>query len=84
VTRSSGCHELIKRLRKDPAGHTFDELKEILVDYGFTGHERKSGNNVVFTKPDCSVSPALPPGPRPLKQLYVRQVIQALEEGCDE
>jgi hypothetical protein len=80
----NGCRETIKQLRAKPTGRTYDELAEILGRYGFAPVDRKRGVNRMFSREDCLQKPALPPGKRPLKALYVRQVIQALQECCDD
>ena len=76
--------QLLSELKANKLRWTFAELSEILEGAGFTMHLRNAGSHRAFNKPGCFRSPSIPQGRGPVKPVYVRQVIQALEECCDD
>lgn len=76
--------QLLRELRTNKQGRTFQELKAILGAYGFVMHPRNKGSHRVFGKLGCFQSPSIPEAHGPVKVAYVRKVIQALEECTGE
>lgn len=80
---ASSCRENIEQLKASKKNRTFVELKRVLEDAGFEMHPRSRGSHRAFSKPGCFVSPSIPEK-SPVLAVYVRKVIAALEECCDE
>jgi predicted RNA binding protein YcfA (HicA-like mRNA interferase family) len=69
--------KLIKYIKNNPTNVKFEELKKILEDIGYTASNR-GGSHYVFTKKG-STSLCIP-YKRPVKIVYVKQVIMILRE----
>jgi predicted RNA binding protein YcfA (HicA-like mRNA interferase family) len=78
------CRELIEQLKSDKKNRTFQELQRMLEANGFVMHPRSGGSHRVFTRPGLSTRVVLIEGADPVLAAYVRGVIRALEECCDE
>ncbi len=78
------CHELIEQLKSDKKNRTFRELQRMLEANGFVMHPRSGGSHRVFTRRGCSSRVVLIEGSDPVLAAYVRSVIRALEECCNE
>jgi predicted RNA binding protein YcfA (HicA-like mRNA interferase family) len=79
-----GCRDHIAQLKADKTNQTFRDLAGILAAHGFVMHRRKRGSHRAFSRPGCFTSPSIPEGRGALLPAYVRSVIRALEEICDE
>jgi len=77
------CREVAADLNLNKKNRTYGELVAILTRFGFSEHPRNSGSHRVFSKPGCRLSPSLKAS-RPMKAAYVRKVVNALLECCDE
>jgi hypothetical protein len=80
----NGCRDVIEQLKADKKNRTFAELKAILERFGFTMHPSRRGTHRTFNRPGCRVSPTLRESRGHVLAAYVRAVISALEEICDE
>ena len=73
--------KLIKLIKNNPTNVRFEDLKKILEDMGYKAINR-GGSHYVFTKKD-SESLCIP-YKRPVKVIYVKQVIEIIKESEDE
>ena len=73
--------KLIEAIKNNPKNIKFEDLKKILEDLGYTANNR-GGSHYVFTKKD-STSLTIP-YKRPVKVIYVKQVISIIEEEDNE
>ena len=73
--------KLILAIINNPTNVKFEDLKKILESIGYTAVNR-GGSHYVFTKEGC-LSLTIP-YKRPVKVIYVKQVIKILEEKEDE
>lgn len=73
--------KLIKAIRNNPTNVRFEDLKKILEEIGYTAINR-GGSHYVFTRED-SISLTIP-YKRPVKVIYVKQVIKILEDEENE
>jgi hypothetical protein len=80
---ASSCREIIEQLKENKKNRSYEELRRVLEQTGFTMHPRTGGSHRVFTKAGCFVSPSIPEK-SPVLACYVRKVIEALEECCDD
>jgi hypothetical protein len=80
---ASSLRETIAQLKANKKNRTYEELKQILEDFGFQMHPRQGGSHRVFNKRGCFISPSIPEK-SPVLPCYVGKVIAALEECCDE
>ncbi len=81
---TSGCRDLIEQLKADKKNRTYRELKAILEAHGFTMHPPTKGSHRAFKRPGVVERPVLIEGRDPQLPVYVRGVVRALEECCDE
>lgn len=82
---TDNCREVIQSLKTNKKNRTPGELAAILVRFGFKEHPRKAGSHRPFSKPGCEIVASIPDGGRSeVLVAYVRKVIRALEECCDE
>ena len=79
-----GCRDLIEQLKADKRNRTFKQLQKILEANGFVMHPRSGGSHRVFKRPGVWARAELIEGSDPQLAPYVRGVIRALEECCDE
>ena len=73
--------KLIEAIKNNPKNVKFEDLKKILENLGYAAINR-GGSHYIFTKKD-SVSLTIP-YKRPVKVIYVKQVIRIIEEENDE
>jgi predicted RNA binding protein YcfA (HicA-like mRNA interferase family) len=70
----------LQRLRQNPKNVTFDELKQVLEDYGFE-HVRTSGSHHTFIARAFGLDWRLTiPFNRPIRQAYVMQALSTIDE----
>lgn len=79
--RMSKKDKLIDAIKNNPKNVKFEDLKKILEKLGYVSINR-GGSHYVFTKKD-SISLTIP-YKRPVKVIYVKQVINIIEEENDE
>lgn len=71
--------KLIKRLYTIPGDMRFEELKKILIRYGYTDNNPRGGSSHhTFRKPGCA--PLTIPAYIPIKKIYVRMVKDIIEK----
>lgn len=71
--------KLIKRLYTIPDDMRFEELKKILIRYGYTDNNPCGGSSHhTFRKPGCA--PLTIPAHIPIKKIYVRMVKDIVEK----
>jgi predicted RNA binding protein YcfA (HicA-like mRNA interferase family) len=68
--------KLLKRLRNNPTNVRFQELDKLLRWHGFACGE-PDGSHYVYTR--AGAPPITVPRARPVKEVYVRRVIDVLE-----
>jgi predicted RNA binding protein YcfA (HicA-like mRNA interferase family) len=79
------CREVIEQLKRNKKNRTPAELVEILKQFGFKEHPRGAGSHRPLSKPGCEIGVSIPDGGRASVLVpYVRKVIRALEECCDD
>jgi hypothetical protein len=81
---TSSCRDVIEQLKADKKNKTFRELKAILEAFGFEMHRPSGGSHRTFKRPGVWTRAMLIEGSDPQLAVYVRGVISALEECCDE
>jgi len=69
--------KLIEAIKNNPKNVRFEDLKKILESLGYTAVNR-GGSHYVFTK-EASLSLTIP-YKRPVKVIYVKQVIKIIED----
>lgn len=70
----------LKKLRQNPKDASFEEIKQILEDFGFI-HVRTSGSHHTFIAIIDEKNWRLTiPFNRPIKTPYVKQALQAIDE----
>jgi predicted RNA binding protein YcfA (HicA-like mRNA interferase family) len=70
----------LQRLRQNPKNVSFDELKQVLEDYGFE-HVRTAGSHHTFIAQTAGYDWRLTiPFNRPIKQAYVMQALTAIDQ----
>ena len=71
--------KLIKRLYTIPGDMRFEELKKILIHYGYTDNNpRRGSSHHTFRKPGCA--PLTIPAHIPIKKISVRMVKDIIEK----
>jgi len=78
------CRELIEELSARRRDLAFDNLRRVLGDAGFEMRRPTAGSHRTFVRPDCPFIVTLAERRGPLPVPYVRMVIRALEECCDD
>ncbi len=73
--------KLIEAIKNNPKNVKFEDLKKILESLGYTAVNR-GGSHYVFTK-ESSISLTIP-YKRPVKVIYVKQVIKIIEDESNE
>jgi predicted RNA binding protein YcfA (HicA-like mRNA interferase family) len=73
--------KLIEAIKNNSTNVKFEDLKKILENMGYTSINR-GGSHYLFTKKD-STSLTIP-YKKPVKVIYVKQVIQIIEEEKNE
>jgi predicted RNA binding protein YcfA (HicA-like mRNA interferase family) len=69
--------KLIKFIKNNPKNVRFEDLKKILEDIGYMARNR-GGSHYIFTKENSE--PITIPYKRPVKIIYVKQVLRILED----
>ena len=69
--------KLINFIKNNPKNVRFEDLKKILKDIGYVARNR-SGSHYIFTREYSK--PITIPYKRPVKIIYVKQVLRILEE----
>ena len=81
----SRWNKLLERLYRLDTSLRYEELKKILVSYGFESSETSGGSShVTFRKEGCN--PVTIPRHRPIKKVYigiVRNVVMEIEDSVD-
>ena len=78
------CRELIEELSERRRDLAFDDLRRILGCAGFEMRRPTAGSHRTFVRPGCPFIVTLAERRGPLPVPYVRMVIRALEECCDD
>ena len=78
------CREVIDDLKTNKKNRTFGELRSLLEEFGFEMHPRTRGSHRAFSRAGCAYSPSIPEVRGSVLAVYVRSVIRALEEVCDD
>lgn len=74
----------LKKLRQNPKDVSFDELKQVLEDFGFV-HVRSSGSHHTFIAIIGDKNWRLTiPFNRPIKTPYIKQSLEAIDEILTE
>ncbi|MEA3456688.1 MAG: type II toxin-antitoxin system HicA family toxin [Campylobacterota bacterium] len=73
--------KLIRAIKNNPTNIKFEDLKKILEELGYSAINR-GGSHYIFTKNNCDSLTI--PYKKPVKVIYVKQVIQIIEEKNDE
>ena len=73
--------KLIESIKNNPTNVRFEDLKKILEELGYRAINR-GGSHYVFTKDNCSSLTI--PCKKPVKVIYVKQVIQIIQEEAYE
>ncbi|MEA1879728.1 MAG: type II toxin-antitoxin system HicA family toxin [Campylobacterota bacterium] len=74
-------YKLIEAIKNNPTNVKFGDLKKILEDIGYMSINR-GGSHYLFTKKDCTSLTI--PYKKPVKVIYVKQVISIIEEENHE
>ena len=78
------CREMIEELSARRRDLAFDDLRRVLEDAGFEMRRPTARSHRTFVRPDCPFIVTLAERRGPLPVPYVRMVIRALEECCDD
>ena len=73
--------KLRNHIKNNPTNVKFEDLKKILEDIGYSAINR-GGSHYVFTKENFTT--LCIPYKKPVKVIYVKQVIKIIEEESDE
>ncbi len=77
--RLSQFEKLLQRIRNNPKTVKFDEIKKVLLKYGYVCTQPKEGSShYTFRKGENLLT--VPKHGAYVKEIYVRQVIDALDE----
>jgi hypothetical protein len=76
--RSSRQERRLKKVASNRKNCSFDDLAALLKAYSYTPRKRSGSSHVVFTRKGCN--PITVPFRRPVKENYVRHVLQAIEQ----
>ena len=74
--------KLIERIASLSNDLRFDEVEKVLKGYGYSIDKQNGGSHCVFRKPGAH--PICIPRKNPVKQTYVEQLKQMLEEGVKD
>lgn len=70
--------KLLDRLKNNPAGATFDDIRSLLLREGFR-LDRVSGSHHIFKK--SGITFVIPVHGNRVKSVYVKRVIELIEEA---
>jgi predicted RNA binding protein YcfA (HicA-like mRNA interferase family) len=73
--------KLIERLKNNPKGATFDELRRLLLQEGFA-LDRVAGSHHIFKR--VGVTFVIPVHKNRVKSVYVKRVIELIEEAKEK
>jgi predicted RNA binding protein YcfA (HicA-like mRNA interferase family) len=73
--------KLLERLTNNPKGATFDDVRTLLLQEGFSLH-RISGSHYIFKKPGITL--VIPVHANRVKSVYVKRMIQLINEARGE
>ena len=74
-------YKLLERLTNNPKGATFDEVRTLLLQEGFSLH-RIAGSHYIFKKPGITF--VIPVHANRVKSVYVKRVIELIKEARRE
>ena len=69
-------HKLLERLKNNPRGATFDDIRTLLSQEGFT-LDRVTGSHHIFKRPGLTF--VIPVHDNRVKSVYVKRVVELLE-----
>lgn len=70
----------LERIRRNPKSVSFEDLQQVLVDYGFT-LERSSGSHHIFKfEIEGEIATIIIPFARPVKAAYVKDALKVIDE----
>ncbi len=69
-------HKLLERLRNNLRGATFDDIRTLLSQEGFT-LDRETGSHHIFKRPGLTF--VIPVHDNRVKSVYVKRVVELLE-----
>ncbi len=72
-------HEkLLKSIRNNPSNVKFENLQKLLLHYGFTERQPRSGSShFTYTKNETIITI---PKKKPVNKIYVKQVLKLIDE----
>ena len=70
--------KLLERLKNNPVGVTFDDIRTLLLREGFRV-DRITGSHHIFKKADVTL--VIPVHANRVKSVYVKRVIELVEEA---
>ena len=73
--------KLLQRLKNNPKGATFEEIRTLLLQEGFR-LDRVTGSHHIFKK--LGVTFVIPVHQNRVKSVYVKRVIELVEEASDK
>lgn len=71
-------HKLLERLKNNPKGATFNDIRTLLSQEGFR-LDRVAGSHHVFKRPGITF--IIPVHHNRVKSVYVKRLIELIEEG---
>ena len=79
----SKIEKLYDRIKNNPKNVRFEEIKHLLITYGFTYRQPRSGSShYVFTKKECPY-PVTISHQRPVNKHFINEAIKAIEDYGD-
>jgi predicted RNA binding protein YcfA (HicA-like mRNA interferase family) len=73
--------KLIERLKNNPKGATFADIRRLLLQEGFD-LDRVTGSHHIFKRPGITF--AIPVHKNRVKSVYVKRVIELIEEAKEK
>jgi predicted RNA binding protein YcfA (HicA-like mRNA interferase family) len=73
--------KLIERLKNNPKGATFDDVRRLLVQEGFD-LDRVTGSHHIFKR--TGITFVIPVHKNRVKLVYIKRVIELIEEAKEE
>lgn len=74
-------HKLIERLKNNPKGATFDDIRRLLLQEGFE-LDHVTGSHHIFKRPGITF--VIPVHNNRVKSVYVKRVIELIEEAKEK
>ena len=79
----SKYQKLLERIRNNPANVRFEDLDRVLTGHGFIRRQPRSGSShYTYRKSNVPMILTIPIH-RPIKEIYVKQVLRAIDEYGD-